>query len=136
MNDTENPATTSRSRAALAAVLAVLMVLFGTLSAPAALAAGDARVTAQVSSASQSGVTLQVDASGLPDVAGSYAALIVEGADDALNNQEYVAFALPFPTVSGGSASFTLNAPVEKLDRSLSYEVVMWKQHSSATPEN
>src|SRR5690606_33342974 len=129
--------TTNRTRAALAAILTVLMVLFGTLTAPAALAADGANVNAHVTNASESGLTLQVDASGLPEgVAGTYAALIVQGQDDALNNQEYVAFALPFPAVSAGSTSFALNAPLAKLDRAQTYEVVMWKQHSSFTAEN
>ena len=136
MNDTETPATTNRIRAALAALLVVLVAMFGTLSAPAAFAAG-ANITAEVANASESGLTIQVAASGLPEgVTGTYAALIVQGQDDALNNQEYVAFALPFPAVSAGSSSFALTAPLAKLDRSLTYEVVMWKQHSSFTPEN
>ncbi|WP_194421373.1 HtaA domain-containing protein [Microbacterium abyssi] len=137
MNHPESHATSSRPRAALAAVLAVLMTMFGTLTAPAALAAEGATVAPQVAAASESGLTIQVNASGLPEgVAGAYAALIVQGEDEALNSMQYVAFALPFPAVSAGSTSFSLNAPVAKLDRSLTYEVVMWKQHSGFTPEN
>ncbi|MCK3768789.1 HtaA domain-containing protein [Microbacterium aerolatum] len=137
MNHPQSAATTSRPRAAVAAVLAVLMALFGALTAPAAFAADGATVAAQVTAASETGLTIKVDASGLPDgVTGAYAALIVQGEDEALNNQEYVAFAMPFPAVTAGSSSFTMNAPIAKLDRSLTYEVVMWKQHSSFIPEN
>ena len=137
MNHTETRATHSRTRAVFAAVLAVLMTLFGTLTAPTAFAADGATVAAQVTAASEAGVSIQVNAHGLPaDITGAYAALIVQGNDEALNSQEYVAFALPFPAVAAGSTAFSLTAPLAKLDRTVTYEVVVWKQHSAFTPEN
>ncbi|WP_188399005.1 HtaA domain-containing protein [Microbacterium aerolatum] len=126
MNHPQSAATTSRPRAAVAAVLAVLMALFGALTAPAAFAADGATVATQVTAASETGLTVQVDASGLPgDISFAYTALVVQGTD------EQVVFGNPFTPVSDGAASYDLEAPVGKLDRSKTYEVVIWQQHSS-----
>ncbi|WP_298039183.1 hypothetical protein [uncultured Microbacterium sp.] len=135
MNHTESRAIQHRSRAAVAALIAVLMALFTTITAPTAMAAESASIATSVS-ASESGLEITVNATGLPEVAGLYGAFIEQGNDAALNEQSYVAFALPFPSVKDGAASFVLNAPAEKLDRERSYEVVLWKQHSAFTPEN
>ena len=82
------------------------------------------------------GLSVKVNASGLPGKI--YGALIEKGTEGGLNDPSsaaYAAFA-PFPVVTDGQAEFTLKAPAEKLDRTKQYEVLLWKQHSSATPEN
>ncbi|MDA3147652.1 HtaA domain-containing protein [Leucobacter sp. UCMA 4100] len=106
---------------------------------PAAQAAEPAIVTPSVQAVSADGtLTVDVTATGLPDVESTYAALVPKGGDGT----EYAAFAMPFPTVAGGSSTFTLTAKTvaagdsQALIRGQQYEVLLWKQHSAATPEN
>ncbi|WP_200330021.1 S-layer homology domain-containing protein [Leucobacter sp. L43] len=97
-------------------------------------------VTSSINGASaETGLSIAVEASGLPsDVTSAYAAVIEKGTAAALEDPSSptIAFAVPFPAVSNGSSSFTLNAPTEKLDRNKQYEVLVWKLHSAATPAN
>ena len=95
-----------------------------------------ARVTA-TSSVTDAGLNVNVNATSLPGKI--YAALIERGtaADiDMSKSDSYAAFAMPFPTVTDGAASFSLTAPMTKLDRKKQYEVLVWKQHSLPTSDN
>ncbi|WP_217135080.1 Ig-like domain repeat protein, partial [Leucobacter chinensis] len=83
-------------------------------------------------------LTVGVTATGLPDVQSMYGALVPKGGDGTA----YAAFAVPFPEVASGSSTFTLTAKTvaagasQALVRGQQYEVLLWKQHSDATPEN
>lgn len=86
------------------------------------------RATATVT---DEGLKVNVDATGLPGAI--YAALIERGTASDLDMDDpnsYAAFALPFPTVTDGAASFSLVASMSKLDRKKQYEVIVWKIHS------
>ncbi|MGX1689217.1 HtaA domain-containing protein, partial [Microbacterium sp. NPDC055442] len=100
-------------------------IAFATPSGPS--------VDVSVTAASQTkGATVRVQASKLGSVSGVYAAIIEKGTEAQLDAEGgYVAFALPFPTVTDGETSFTLVAPTAKLDRSQRYEVILWKQHAA-----
>ena len=132
MNDTAiaSPGS-SRIRVLLAALVSFLLIAAGAVIVPPAHAASGS-VAASVTSAGTSGLTVQVEASGLPDVASVYAALIVKGTESGLSGPGggYAAFATPFPAVDAGASSFTLSAPADKLDRTQVYEVLVWQQHS------
>lgn len=132
MNDTAIASPGSpRLRALLAALISVLLIAAGAVIVPPAHAAGGT-VTPTVTSADTAGLTVQVQASGLPDVTGTYAALIVKGTESGLTGSGgYAAFALPFPRVEGGASSFALTAAVGSLDRTKAYEVLVWQQHSN-----
>ncbi|MBP3977255.1 HtaA domain-containing protein [Microbacterium sp. BLY] len=134
MNATAHtPTASTRLRVLLAALVSFVLVAAGAMTAPPARAAG-ASVTATVSAAAPTGLTVSVQATGLPDVTGVYAALIVTGTESGVSaGGGYAAFALPFPTVQQGATTFTLTAPVAALDRTQSYEVVVWQQHSAPT---
>ena len=91
-----------------------------------------------VSVVANSGLKVDVAATGLPgDI---YAALIERGTAaniDMNDPNSYAAFASrPFPTVKDGASTFSLTAPMSKLDRTKQYEVLIWKQHSAPTTGN
>lgn len=132
MNATAHtPSASTRLRVLLAALVSFVLVAAGAMVSPPAHAAA-ATVTAAVSSADTSGLTVQVRADGLPDVTGVYAALIVSGTESGISaGGGYAAFALPFPSVQQGATSFTLQAPIASLDRTKTYEVLVWQQHSA-----
>ncbi|WP_313362744.1 hypothetical protein, partial [Microbacterium sp.] len=134
MNATAHtPSASTRLRVLLAALVSFVLVAAGAMASPPAHAAA-ATVAATVSSADTTGLTVQVRAEGLPDVTGVYAALIVSGTESGVSaGGGYAAFALPFPSVQQGAASFTLQAPVASLDRTKTYEVLVWQQHSAPT---
>ncbi len=95
-----------------------------------------AKVSASTSVVTE-GLKVDVAATGLPGKI--YAALIERGtaADlDMSKPDSYAAFATPFPTVTDGNATFSLTAPMSKLDRKKQYEVLVWKIHSMPTTEN
>ena len=90
-----------------------------------------------VSSVTSAGLKVDVAATGLPGKI--YAALIEKGTAanlDMAKPESYAAFAVPFPVVTDGNASFSLVAPADKLDRKKQYEVLVWKIHSMPTAEN
>lgn len=119
----------ARIRVLLAAFVSFLLIAAGAVIVPPAHAAG-AMVTATVASAGASGVSVQVQASGLPEVEGAYAALIVKGTEAGLSGGGgYAAFVMP--TVAGGASTFTLDAPAGSLDRTKTYEVLVWQKHSN-----
>ncbi|WP_336501377.1 HtaA domain-containing protein [Microbacterium paraoxydans] len=132
MNATAHtPSASTRLRVLLAALVSFVFVAAGAMVSPPAHAAA-ATVTATVSSADTTGLTVQVRAEGLPDVSGVYAALIVSGTESGVSaGGGYAAFALPFPRVQQGATTFTLQAPVASLDRTKTYEVLVWQQHSA-----
>lgn len=118
-------------RPVIAAVVAALLVIAGVITAPVARAAGGT-ISGTVTAASASGLTVQVQASGLGEVASAYAAMIPQGREaDVTGAGGYTAFAIPFPTITDGATSFTLSAPAAKLDRATTYEVLIWTQHSA-----
>lgn len=107
-----------------------------TFAAPAVTPTVSATVSAATAA---NGLTVDVAASDLPaDITSTYAAIIEKGTAAALADPSSptAAFAVPFPTVSAGASAFSLTAPAEKLDRTKQYEVLIWKLHSGATPEN
>lgn len=132
VNDTAiAPPESSRLRVLLAALLSLLLVAAGAVIVPPAHAASGS-VAPTIASADASGLRVQVQASGLPDVSGVYAALIVKGTESGVTGSGgYAAFALPFPSVQAGATSFTLTAPAAALDRTQTYEVLVWQQHSA-----
>ncbi|KYJ97182.1 HtaA domain-containing protein [Microbacterium sp. CH1] len=134
MNATAHtPSASTRLRVLLAALVSCVLVAAGAMVSPPAHAAA-ATVTAAATSADTSGLTVQVRAEGLPDVTGVYAALIVSGTESGISaGGGYAAFALPFPSVQQGATSFTLQAPVASLDRTKTYEVLIWQQHTAPT---
>ncbi|MFB7882782.1 HtaA domain-containing protein [Microbacterium sp. NPDC056057] len=82
--------------------------------------------------AATTGATIKVSGSNLPDVPAVYAAVIEKGTESQVTaGGGYTAFALPFPSVTAGSTTFTVVAPAAKLDRTKQYEVIVWKQHSN-----
>ncbi|WAA66609.1 HtaA domain-containing protein [Microbacterium oxydans] len=113
----------------LAAFVSFLLIAAGAVIVPPAHAAG-ASIATTVASAGASGVSVQVQANGLPDVEGAYAALIVKGTESGLSgNGGYAAFVMP--TVAGGASTFTLDAQAGSLDRTKAYEVLVWQKHSN-----
>ena len=115
----------------LAAFVSFLLIAAGAVIVPPAHAAG-AAVTTTVASAAASGVGVQVQVGGLPEVDGAYAALIEKGAESGITRDGgYAAFASP--TIAAGSSTFTLDAPVGSLDRAKAYEVVVWQKQTDPT---
>ena len=130
MTDTAIASSASaRIRVLLAAFVSFLLIAAGAVIAPPAHAAG-ATVTTSVTAAGSSGVTVQVQVSGAPEVADAYAALIVRGTESELTGDSGFA-AFTMPTVAGGASSFALEAPAASLDRAKTYEVLVWKKHSN-----
>ncbi|MBX3095194.1 MAG: hypothetical protein KF680_11760, partial [Cryobacterium sp.] len=127
MNAIAHPApTVRRIRAGLAALVTVLLVVAGVVTAtPANAAAGT--VTPTVSSATTSGLTVQVSATGLPDVDAAYVALLLKDTDGASG---YVANEM-VSVVDGEITAVTLNAAAADLDRTSVYEVIVWETESS-----
>jgi hypothetical protein len=123
------------------ASLTAVTLLAGTaavgFAAPAS--ADEPVVQAEVVEATEAGLKVEVEVTGLPADAGLYSAVIEAGTVESLQDpsSDYVAFALPFPKADAeGAVTFTLDAESAKLDRTKSYEVVVWKQHTAAIPEN
>ena len=82
-------------------------------------------------------LTVIVSANNLPGEI--YAAVIERGTVGDISNtsvRDLPAFAMPFPTVLDGKASFSLVAPKAKLDRNKQYEVLIWKIHSDPQGDN
>lgn len=126
-----------RSRTLIASLVAFLLVVAGAITATPAMAADGATVNGTVASATTSGITVNVSATGLGEATGAYAALIVKGTEAGLTGGGgYAAFAIPFPTIAAGASAFSLAAETADLDRDEVYEVLIWKQHSNPTPEN
>ncbi|QNA91612.1 hypothetical protein [Microbacterium sp. Se63.02b] len=85
MNATATASSGStRIRVLLAAFVSFLLVAAGAVIVPPAHAAA-ASVTAAIASAGSSGISVQVQADGLPEVEGAYAALIVKGTESGLS---------------------------------------------------
>ena len=113
----------------LAALVSFLLIAAGAVVVPPARADG-ASITATVASSDATGLSVQVQATGLPEVAGAYAALIVKGTEAGLSGGGgYAAFVMP--TVVGGESSFSLVAAAGSLDRTKTYEVLVWQKHSN-----
>lgn len=99
----------------------------------------DAMLTAKVASVSaREGLAVSVDVSGLPaDARAVHGALIVTGSEGELTDPSSAPASVEAATVAqDGTTSFELQAPKANLDRTQRYEVLVWKQHSPATPEN
>ncbi|GAA1856573.1 HtaA domain-containing protein [Microbacterium koreense] len=121
-----------RITAVVASLLTFFLVLAGAFVAPPATAVEGSSVTGTVTSATTDGLTVQVSATGLGEASSAYAALIAQGAEaNVSGGGGYAAFAMPFPAISDGAASFTLTAPAASLDRATVYEVIIWQQHSN-----
>ncbi|MBK0417714.1 HtaA domain-containing protein [Leucobacter sp. CSA1] len=84
-------------------------------------------------------ITVGIEGTNLPaDAKNAYVAIIEEGTAGELVDQEtadYVAME-PFAEVRAGKLKMNLNAPAAKLVEGKRYEVLVWKQHSVATPQN
>ncbi|MBL3685904.1 hypothetical protein D3248_02895 [Leucobacter zeae] len=97
-----------------------------------------AMLTAKVASVSaREGLAVSVDVSGLPaDARAVHGALIVTGSEGELTDPSSAPASVEAATVAqDGTTSFELQAPKTNLDRTQRYEVLVWKQHSPATPE-
>ena len=131
------PTIRDRARNALAITLALLLTVAGAITASPAHALVDgAVITGTVTGAAESGLTLQVEASGLGEPTQAYAALIEKGTESAISGAGgYAAFAQPFPVITAGATSFALSAPTAALDRNKVYEVLIWQVHSPANAE-
>jgi len=126
-----------RGRAAIAALLAFLLLVAGAVTAPAATALEGASATATVTTASpDAGLVVRITASGLPEVAFAYAAIIPAGSEGSLSGTGGTLAMNAFAPLSGGSLALDLVAPTSSLDRAAAYEVLIWRQHSNPTPEN
>lgn len=100
-------------------------------------AAVPATVDATVTAASSAGLTVSVNASGLRNGAtAGYGALIERGTEGSLTDPSSPTAAVAQIAIADGSSSFSLVAPKSKLDPAKQYSVVIWKNHSAATPEN
>ncbi|WP_458040272.1 MULTISPECIES: HtaA domain-containing protein [Bacteria] len=121
-------------RSILAAVLALILVAAGVVGAVPARALDGAVISGTVTSASEgSGLTVSVEASGLGTATQAYAALIVKGTESQISGSGgYAAFAMPFPSIVDGATSFALTAAPGSLDRTQTYEVLIWQVHSAA----
>ncbi|MEV8274250.1 HtaA domain-containing protein [Microbacterium sp. NPDC077184] len=128
------PPLAARAKIALAVLLSALLVLAGARTAPTARALVDGAVVApSVTAASADGITVQVQASGLGAATSAYAALIEKGTEANLTGAGgYAAFAMPFPVVADGATTFALTAAAAGLDRTKTYEVLIWQIHSPA----
>lgn len=126
--------TITSLRSAFAAFLALLLLAAGALTAVPARALDGAAISGTVTAASsQTGLTVAVEASGLGASTQAYAALIVKGTESGISgNGGYAAFASPFPAIVDGSTSFALTAAPGALDRTKTYEVLIWQVHSPA----
>ena len=124
-------------RSALAAFLAFLLIAAGALGATPARALDGATISGTVTSASESGgITVAVEASGLGTATQAYAALIVKGTESGISGSGgYAAFALPFPSIADGATSFELTAAPGSLNRTQTYEVLIWQVHSAANAD-
>jgi hypothetical protein len=130
-------ARVTRAVASLTAVTLLAGTAAVGFAAPAS--ADEPVVQAEVVEATEAGLKVEVEVTGLPADAGLYSAVIEAGTVESLQDpsSDYVAFALPFPKADAeGAVTFTLDAESAKLDRTKSYEVVVWKQHTAAIPEN
>ncbi|GAB3598223.1 HtaA domain-containing protein [Microbacterium tumbae] len=119
----------SRARVLIAALVSFLLIVAGAALAPPATAAG-ASVAGTVTSADESGISVQVSASGLGEVTAAYVALIVKGTESSVTGSSGYAAVAETP-VAGGGASLTLNAPAGSLDREKDYEVIAWATRST-----
>ena len=121
-------------RSAFAAFLTILLIAAGAFAAVPARAMDGASISGTVTAASeQAGLAVAVEASGLGTATQAYAALIVKGTESGISGSGgYAAFAMPFPSIVDGATSFALTAEPGSLDRSQTYEVLIWQVHSPA----
>jgi hypothetical protein len=124
-------------RSFLAALLAILLIAAGALGATPARALDGAAISGTVTSATDDGgITVAVEASGLGTASQAYAALIVKGTESGISGSGgFAAFAQPFPSIVDGATSFELTAAPGSLDRTQTYEVLIWQVHSAANAE-
>ncbi len=97
-----------------------------------ALNYGDAaRLTATVKAATaKDGLTVTAEASKLGDITGAYVALIEKGTEaDVTAGGGFLAMQY-VRGIIGGAFSVDLTAAADTLDRTKSYEVIVWKQHT------
>ncbi|MFV0320705.1 MAG: HtaA domain-containing protein [Microbacterium sp.] len=96
-----------------------------------------APLSATVTEATTDGLMVHVHGEALGDMADAYAAIIEKDTEGDLDTAGgYVAFEMPFPAITDGMIDFEIVAPADKLDRTKTYEVLVWKKHSNPDPEN
>ncbi|MEZ3161394.1 HtaA domain-containing protein [Microbacterium sp. BWT-B31] len=115
-----------RGRTAIAAILALLLVLAGAITATPAFAVEGASVTGTVTAASPTGITVGIEASGLGEVTAAYATVIVKGTEAQLSPSSPAIEA----HATDGSLSGALELPASGLDRTQQYEVILWQTRS------
>jgi hypothetical protein len=128
------PQSLSRGRTALAILLSVLLIATGSLGATPAQAADGPAIDVSLTSVSEAGgIELRVAGSGFGEATGAYGALIEKGTESAVTaSGGYVAFgywATP-GAITGGVFEKTLAAPTSALDKTKSYEVIVWQSHA------
>ena len=133
MNDTATAsAASTRIRTLLASLTSLLLIVTGLVVAQPALAAGTATVTASVSSASAAGLSVRVQASGLPaEATGAYVAVIETGTESGVTGGGGYAAMQWVRSVTDGALTVGLDAAAASLDRAKTYEVLVWAQHSN-----
>lgn len=121
-----------RPRAALAALVSLLLVWAGVAVALPAAAEGTPALTATVASADADGIRVRAVGAGLsPDTTGVYVALIERGAESEITGSGgYAAFQWVRSVVDGGF-TVDLSAASGGLDRTAAYEILVWRQHTN-----
>ena len=130
-------------RGGFAALLSASLVVSGALLVAPAASAVDvptpapATATAMVQVASETGLTVQVDVTGispspLPErVSGAYVGVVEAGSDVRIGSAAFISS----ETTSTGTAATSLQLDAATLDRSKSYEAVVWYAHGGLIPE-
>ncbi len=123
-----------RGRAFVAALIAFVMAAAGVLVATPASAATTA-VSGSITSASEAGLGVTIDFTGVDEIptgkTGVYVALTESGTTNVVFPGQYIPTAL----ITGGAGSGSYTAPAASLDRSKSYEALVWFAHGNPTAD-
>ncbi|QTV80264.1 HtaA domain-containing protein [Microbacterium sp. NIBRBAC000506063] len=131
---TQSASLTDRSRALLAALVAFVLAVSGALVAAPAYAA-TATVNGSITAANEAGLAVTIDFTGVEELpagkTGVYVALTESGTTNVVFPGQYV----PAATIVGGAGSGSYTAPAANLDRSTSYEALVWFAHGNPTAD-
>lgn len=125
-----------RGRVALAAVVALLLVFASALVATSAQAlVPDASVTGSVTEASEAGLAVTIDFEGIGEIPvdgeGVSVALTEAGTESVVGPGTFI----PTATIVDGAGSGSYTAPKTSLDRTKSYEALVWYAPGDPTPD-
>jgi hypothetical protein len=82
------------------------------------------------SATAKDGLTVTASGSKLGAITGAYAALIETGTESAVTSGGGFLAMQYVRSITGGAFSIDLTAAADELDRTKSYEVIVWKQHT------